>query len=101
MLSLPWSKTAREKGEDMFLGKQSGISDPITSLDLHLALNSPHPSSHLFAYRDANGVLTPLTKRKFLARCNSVWSHHGLPSISGHSFHIGGTTELLLCGVPP
>lgn len=101
MLFLPWSKTAREKGEDLFLGKQSGLSDPIASLDLHLRLNAPLPSSHLFAYRDASGSLVPLTKRKFLARCNSVWSLHGLPSISGHSFRIGGTTELLLRGVPP
>ncbi|KAG2030475.1 hypothetical protein BDR03DRAFT_1017075 [Suillus americanus] len=69
----PVSKTARENGEDMFLAKQSGISDPIASLNLHLALNSPHTSAHLFAYRDSNGILIPLTKRKFLARCNSVW----------------------------
>lgn len=101
MLSLPWSKTAREKGEDLFLGKQSGMSDPITFLDLHLALNTPDSSSHLFAYRDAKGDLTTLTKRKFLACCNSVWLQHGFPCISGHSFRIGGTTELLLRGVPP
>ncbi|KAG2053677.1 hypothetical protein BDR06DRAFT_840679, partial [Suillus hirtellus] len=52
----------------------------------------------LFAYRDAKEDLTTLTKRKFLARCNPVWSQHGT---SGHSFRIGGTTELLLRGVPP
>lgn len=101
MLFLPWSKTAREKGEELFLGRQRGPSDPIASLNAHLAVNSPLPSSHLFSYRDAKGALTPLTKRKFLAHCNAVWSQHGFPCISGHSFRIGGTTELLLRGVPP
>ncbi|KIK34822.1 hypothetical protein CY34DRAFT_97232 [Suillus luteus UH-Slu-Lm8-n1] len=78
-----------------------GPSDPITSLNTHLAGNSPLPSSHLFSYRDTKGALTPLTKWKFLARCNTVWSQYSFSCISGHSFRIRGTTELLLYRVSP
>jgi hypothetical protein len=42
-----------------------------------------------------------LTKTAFLARCNEVWTTSGYPLTTGHSFHIGGTMELLTCGVPP
>ncbi|KAF9218783.1 hypothetical protein BS17DRAFT_642718, partial [Gyrodon lividus] len=42
-----------------------------------------------------------LTQKKFLARCNSIWTSKGIPVSAGHSFRIGGTTELLLAGVPP
>ncbi|KAG1875516.1 hypothetical protein DFJ58DRAFT_712984 [Suillus subalutaceus] len=101
MLFLPWSKTVHDHGEDLFLGHQHAPSDPIASLNNHLSVNPLRPSSHLFAYQSPSGALVPLTKRKFLSRCNDVWSQHGHPVISGHSFHIGGTTELLLCSVPP
>ncbi|KAI9464639.1 hypothetical protein HD554DRAFT_2026301, partial [Boletus coccyginus] len=37
----------------------------------------------------------------FLAHCNLIWFSSSLPSFSGHSFCIGGTTELLLSRVPP
>ncbi|KAG0692929.1 hypothetical protein DFH29DRAFT_985628 [Suillus ampliporus] len=106
MCRLPWTKVSKEKGEDVFLGRQLGPSDPISSLLAHLAaspdiLVSP-ASSHLFAYsRGAGGRLVSLTKRKFLLVCNSVWAAQGLPHISGHCFHIGGTIELLLHNVPP
>ncbi|KAG2343962.1 hypothetical protein BDR05DRAFT_999511 [Suillus weaverae] len=48
MCHLPWTKVAKEKGEDIFLGRQLGPSDPISSLIAHLAaspeiLASPHP----------------------------------------------------------
>ncbi|KAG2114407.1 hypothetical protein DEU56DRAFT_874312 [Suillus clintonianus] len=101
MLFLPWSKMACEQGEDLFLGHQHALCDPIASLENHLSINHLLPTSHLFAYRSLTGSLHPLTKCKFLSHCNDVWSQNGYPSISGHSFHIGGTTELLLRGIPP
>lgn len=104
MCHLPWTKVAKEKGEDLFLGRQLGPSDPISSLLAHFAA-SPEvlasPSHHLFSYSVGGGRLTSLTKRKFLLVCNSVWAAHGLPRITGHCFRIGGTTELLLRNVPP
>ncbi|TFK16523.1 hypothetical protein FA15DRAFT_607129, partial [Coprinopsis marcescibilis] len=42
-----------------------------------------------------------LTKSRFLQRCNQIWSCASYPQVTGHSFRIGGTTELLLAGVPP
>ncbi|TFK16572.1 hypothetical protein FA15DRAFT_548136, partial [Coprinopsis marcescibilis] len=42
-----------------------------------------------------------LTKAHFLERCNQIWTGLGYLRITGHSFRIGGTTELLLAGVPP
>ncbi|KIK78586.1 hypothetical protein PAXRUDRAFT_80365, partial [Paxillus rubicundulus Ve08.2h10] len=42
-----------------------------------------------------------LTRKKILARCNSIWTSNGIPASAGHSFRIGGTIELLLAGVPP
>jgi hypothetical protein len=96
---------SKEKGEDIFLGRQLGPSDPIVSLLAHFlvspAILEAPTSSHLFAYGVGGGKLVSLTKRKFLLVCNSVWSSHGLPRLSGHCFHIGGTTELLLRNVPP
>ncbi|EJD42254.1 hypothetical protein AURDEDRAFT_43481, partial [Auricularia subglabra TFB-10046 SS5] len=42
-----------------------------------------------------------LTKRVFLSRLNEIWSAAGMVRISGHCFHIGGTTALLRAGVEP
>ena len=42
-----------------------------------------------------------LTKHRFMQRCNEIWQKAGYPRITGHSFRIGGTTELLLAGTPP
>ncbi|EJD40430.1 hypothetical protein AURDEDRAFT_44383, partial [Auricularia subglabra TFB-10046 SS5] len=53
----------------------------------------------LFAYRDANENLVPLTKRAFLSRLNEIWQAAGMASVSGHCFRIGGTTALLRLGV--
>ncbi|KAG1764946.1 hypothetical protein EDD22DRAFT_978917 [Suillus occidentalis] len=95
---LPWTKVSKEKGEDIFLGHQLGCLDSIASLLVHFLSPS---SSHLFTYHAGGGKLVSLMKRKFLLVYNSVWSTCGLPRLSGHCFCIGGTTELLLCNVPP
>jgi hypothetical protein len=42
-----------------------------------------------------------LTRRKFLQRCNEIWTMRNLPRSTGHEFRIGGTTHLLLSGLPP
>lgn len=105
MCRLPWTKVAKEKGEDDFLGRQLGPSDPIASLFAHFTASpsiwEAPTSSHLFTYSMGGGRTVSLTKHKFLLLCNSVWGSQGLPRITGHCFHIGGTTELLLHNVPP
>jgi hypothetical protein len=72
----------------------------LQTLWAHLAINIPGPSDLLFSYRHGSSHL-PLVRAKFLSRCNSVWLQNGFPAITGHSFRIGGTTELLVRGVPP
>ncbi|KAF6744316.1 hypothetical protein DFP72DRAFT_1052206 [Ephemerocybe angulata] len=49
----------------------------------------------------SEGVWHPMTKSKFLDRCNDIWTSAGLEELDGHAFRIGGSTELLLGGVPP
>src|SRR5882724_10918037 len=59
------------------------------------------PSGHLFSFEMASRALEPMCKTWFLDRCNEVCSFHHLSILSGHSFRIGGTMHLLLCGVDP
>ncbi|KAJ7760576.1 DNA breaking-rejoining enzyme [Mycena metata] len=100
-LHLPNTKTRGKKGDDVFLSRQRGAADPVDALNAHIAANHLLPGDPLFSYRARSGGILALTKRKFLARCNEVWSKFGLPRLTGHCFRIGGTTELLLAGVPP
>lgn len=97
---LPSTKCAVTAGKDVFLSAQRGPSNSLAALDNQLSVNRPCADAHLFGYADSGGFV-PLTKRKFLAICNAVWAPRGFPSISGHCFRIGGTTEMLLRGVPP
>jgi hypothetical protein len=99
-LHLPWSKTTRSLGADVFICRQSDISDPISALLAHLASNAIPPDYPLFSYKNSRGHIA-LTKRKFLSRCNDIWRHLQFPTASGHCFRIGGTTELLIRGVSP
>ncbi|KAF9228530.1 hypothetical protein BS17DRAFT_643891, partial [Gyrodon lividus] len=74
--------------------------DPIATINNHLNINKIPPNLPLFSYLSTRGWRC-LTKKKLLARCNSIWLPAGIPAITGHSFHIGGTTELLLARVTP
>ena len=58
------------------------------------------PSALLASFCTADG-LHLLSKKAFLSRCNQIWSALGSRVFTGHSFCIGGTTELLIRGVPP
>jgi hypothetical protein len=80
---------------------QSGPSDPISAMANHLSVNDGPADLPLFAYRVGETWRT-LTKKKLLDRCNAVWAAKGETYVfPGHSFRIGGTTELLLRGIPP
>jgi hypothetical protein len=98
-LRLPRTKT-RKSGEDVVLVPQNKPIDPQIALHMHLTINSLPTSAPLFAYRTSSGFQT-LTRIKFLQRCNEIWQAAGYPHTTGHSFRIGGTTELLLAGVAP
>ncbi|TDL24499.1 hypothetical protein BD410DRAFT_719135 [Rickenella mellea] len=42
-----------------------------------------------------------MTRSWFMDRCNEIWNAAGYPELTGHSFRIGGATELLSRGVQP
>ena len=100
-LHLPWTKSTREEGADLAASAHAPLS-PADAFRNHLRVNvGAPPGGHLFAFRTPSGTYTPMVKEWFLARCHEIWSTFGLLLPSGHSFRIGGATELLLAGVPP
>ncbi|EIM85176.1 DNA breaking-rejoining enzyme [Stereum hirsutum FP-91666 SS1] len=101
-LHIPFSKTTGNAGADIAIVHSSDATSPFTALEYHLRVNHDLPeSAPFFAFRQGDSW-EPLTKPAFLNRCNEIWGVAGLTMISGgHSFRIGGVTELLLRGVPP
>lgn len=78
-------------------------SCPAIALAHHLTRsNMLPPNAPLFSYQSTSPHgWSPMTRDWFLRRCNEVWSLNHLETLTGHSFRIGGTTELLLRGTPP
>ncbi|KIJ11551.1 hypothetical protein PAXINDRAFT_164085 [Paxillus involutus ATCC 200175] len=97
---LPFTKVAKSPGEDIVICRQCGSSDPIATVENHLLVNAIPPNLPLFSFLSPHGWQY-FTKKKLLTCCNSIWSLAGISSATGHSFHISGTAELLLAGVPP
>ena len=96
---LPWTKIEWD-GEKIILIPQSKELDPALHLKSHLAMSKLTSHFPLLTFSTPSGPCM-LTKPAFLTRCNQVWSTLGYPHITGHSFHIGGTTEFLTTGFPP
>ncbi|KAJ7364543.1 hypothetical protein DFH08DRAFT_681522 [Mycena albidolilacea] len=101
VLRLPWTKTKGAKGDSAILCRQNSATDPVNAIANHVNVNSIPPDQPLFSFRNDKGYLVCLSRRKFLKRCNEVWKKRGIPSFTGHSFRIGGTTHLLIAGVNP
>jgi hypothetical protein len=99
IIHLPRTKT-HHHGQDVVLVDQRAPINPISLLKRHLRVNGIPNDSHLFSYISVNGIST-LTKSLFLCRCNDIWGALGYPRTTGHCFRIGGTTELLIAGIPP
>ncbi|KIJ53918.1 hypothetical protein M422DRAFT_24925 [Sphaerobolus stellatus SS14] len=98
-LFLPWTKTTKTKGATITLTHQTRPLNPVAAVKLHFLTSQLPLSAPLFSYY-VEGKIIPLSKPTFIKRCNTIWTAKGLPRITGHSFRIGGTTELLLAGVP-
>ena len=96
---IPWTKVAREKGEDIFWAKQHDIVDPESALANHMKVNNPPPEAHLFAYKYRKGH-RPMTRNSFLQRINKIVDEKGLNKRPGHGIRVGSTLEYLLRGVP-
>lgn len=99
-LHLPYTKTKRYAGDDVLVVRQDGPSDPISALQQHTLVNKMPAHVPLFSYLH-EGRWRCLTKRTFMDVCNAVWMAQGYGRLTGHSFRIGGTTELLRRGVSP
>ena len=77
-----------------------GHTNPTATLKHHLRTNQPNHNSPIFSIASPQNSMH-LTKHCFMQRCNAIWRKAGYPRVTRHSFRIGGTTELLLAGVPP
>ena len=99
---IPWTKSTKSSGANVHLSDwddKGQDTSAIKALAWHLRFSAHLPdSAPLFAYSSSPDY-TPLTRSTFLKRCKTVWSISGLGDCSGHSFRIGGTTELLKRGV--
>jgi hypothetical protein len=100
-ITLPWTKTTRNAGAVIPLAPQPhSRTCPVAAMKAFLKRHRVSRRAHLFAYR-VDGALRPLTKRVFLAEINAIATGLGLCRVTGHCFRIGGTTQLLVSGVPP
>ena len=98
---IPWTKTTKEEGATIVLTARDDHLCPLKALSFHFSMNPDIPgSAPLFSFASPSGYSMP-TKSFFLAFCSSIWKTAGLPAVSGHSFRIGGASELLTAGVPP
>ena len=100
-LHLPFTKIAGNSGEDVYLCAQNSVLDSIAVLDNHFTINKVTDNLPLFCYSITPTHHLALTKKKFLKRCNDIWTQANMPTLTGHSFQIGGTMELLIHGVLP
>ena len=99
---IPWNKITKELGAFVILTARNDILCPVTALKNHLSINSSmNQSTSLFAYATTSSQSKILLKHEFLNFCNHIWSSTMLAHVLGHSFHIGGTVELLLADGPP
>ncbi|KAF7368678.1 hypothetical protein MVEN_00192100 [Mycena venus] len=74
---------------------------PEKALQNHLVVNKGVPlDAPLFAFTSNEGNWSPMTKDWFMRRCTGIWKAANLLLVLRHSFRIGGSTELLLAGVP-
>jgi hypothetical protein len=102
-LHLPWSKTQKTRGDDVWIPRQEAPLDPIHAIHKHFIKNKLNLNHPIAAYRDIHGTLLTLTRSTFVKRINEILKHtdKNHPRISGHCFRIGGTTFYLVSGVPP
>ncbi|KIO22795.1 hypothetical protein M407DRAFT_78823 [Tulasnella calospora MUT 4182] len=103
--NIPWTKTTKNEGATVVVNPRQGDPTcPVRALRLHQHANgaSSDPSVPFFAFSTTSDhTFQPLTRDAFMSRCNNVWAAAGLGKLTGHSFRIGGATELLLQGKPP
>ena len=103
LLALLWSKTQKARGDDVWIPRQEAPLDPVHAIHKHYIKNKLQMNHPIAAYRDTHGTLAMLTRSKFIRRINQILraTNKHYPRVTGHCFHIGGTTFYLVSGVPP
>ncbi|KAE8188399.1 hypothetical protein CF336_g6171 [Tilletia laevis] len=96
-LSLPWTKTTRSAGATISLHRHAHDLCPVAAVRAHFLVNPAPSHAALFAYRQ-RGRIVPLSRSVLLTRLSVAAKAAGVPVLHGHSFRIGGCTELLLRG---
>ncbi|KAF7368676.1 hypothetical protein MVEN_00191900 [Mycena venus] len=100
-IPLPWTKSTRDRGGLLTLTDRDDDLCPEKALQNHLVVNKGVPlDAPLFAFTSNEGNWSPMTKDWFMRRCTGIWKAANLLLVLRHSFRIGGSTELLLAGVP-
>jgi hypothetical protein len=102
-LHLPWSKTQKACGDDIWIPCQEAPLDPIHAIHKHFIKNGLELKHPIAAYCNAQGNLVTLTISKFVRWVNQILrtTNKRYPRITGHCFCSGGTTFYLISGVPP
>ncbi|KAF8219956.1 hypothetical protein L208DRAFT_1544173 [Tricholoma matsutake] len=100
---LPWSKTQKARGDDIWIPRQEAPLDPIHAIHKHFIKNRLNIKHPITTYCDAHDNVIMLTRSKFVCRINRILraTGKGYPHITGHCFWIGGTTFYLVSGVLP
>ena len=101
-LHLPWSKTQKARGDDVWIPCQEAPLDPIHAIHKHLIKNRLNIDHPIAAHHDAHDNVITLTRSKFVCCINRILRamNKEYPHITGHCFWIGGTTFYLVSGVP-
>lgn len=94
---LPWTKSAKEQGENIYWAQQDGASDPKAAL-ANPKINKPPINGHLFAYKLGKGT-RPMTRDSFIAHIHKVAKTMGLPPMPGHGIRVSSTLKYLLWGI--
>lgn len=65
-LHLPWTKTKKNRGEDVILCKQNGAADPINAMLHHIHKNRLSENSPIASYIAPNSQRMAMTVKQFL-----------------------------------
>jgi hypothetical protein len=102
VIHIPWTKSSCKKGGQLTLTARADEFCPKAAFRNHMLVNKHvPPHTPLFAFDAGNGAWSPMAKSWFLRCCDLIWKNASLLRVFGHSFRIGGSTELLLAGVAP
>ncbi|KAF5364477.1 hypothetical protein D9758_010661 [Tetrapyrgos nigripes] len=96
---LPSIKTAGDRDDHAHITPWPHVLNATKAAHRHVKDNDLSQSDPFTAYRDEHGDIKVLTRSKFMAMCNRIWTREEYGRFTGHSFHIGRTTFLLSNGV--